>query len=93
MSCHLSSLNASGCCKFEEFNLKDIEVHVEKEDQQWFKQAHITKYLGMCDIDITTARLGQGGKQIRVSLESGSNSHRYDGEQSWSGHKDQQYYR
>ena len=51
------------------------------------------KYLGMCDIDITTARLGQGGNQIRVSLESGSNSHRYDGEQSCSGHKDQQYYR
>ena len=45
----------------------------------------------MCDIDISTIKLGQDGKQMRGSLESGSNSHRYEKEESWSGPEDQQH--
>ena len=91
MSSHLSSLNASTSCKFNKFNLKDIQVLVDKEDQLRFKQTYIVKFLGLCDIDISTAKLEQDSKQMRGSLEIGSSSHRCDEEGSWPGHKDQQY--
>ena len=30
----------------EEFNLNDIEVLVENKEQNWFKRAHVGKFLG-----------------------------------------------
>ena len=33
--------------KPEEFNLKDIEVLVDSEEQNWFKLAHVGKLLGV----------------------------------------------
>ena len=36
--------------KPEKFNLKDNEVLVDSEEQNWFKRAHVGKYLGLEDI-------------------------------------------
>ena len=36
--------------KPEEFSRKDIEVFVDSEEQNWFKQAHVGKFLGIEDI-------------------------------------------
>ena len=44
----LSVSNASS--KPEEFNIKDIEVVVDNEEQNWFKEAHEGKFLGIEDI-------------------------------------------
>ena len=48
MSSLLNVSNASN--KPEEFSLKDIEVFVYKKEQNWFKRAHVGKYLGIEDI-------------------------------------------
>ena len=45
--------------KSEEFNIKDIEVLVGKEEQPWFKPAHIEKYLGIACIITSTTKLGK----------------------------------
>ena len=39
-----SLLNVSNGSKSEEFNLKDIEVIVDKKKPNWFKRAHMGKY-------------------------------------------------
>ena len=44
-----SLLNFSNSSKFEEFNLKDIEVLVNGEGQHWFKQTHDGKFLEIKD--------------------------------------------
>ena len=36
--------------KPEGFSCKDIEVFVGSEEQNWFKQAHVEKFLGIEDI-------------------------------------------
>ena len=36
--------------KSEEFSLKNIEVFVDSEEQKWFKQAHVGKFLAIEDI-------------------------------------------
>ena len=48
MSSLLNVSNTSS--KSEEFNLKDIEVLVDSEEQIWFKQAHVDKFLGLENI-------------------------------------------
>ena len=45
MSPLLNVPNASS--KSEEFSLKDIEVLVHGEEQNWFKPAHVGKVLGL----------------------------------------------
>ena len=52
---------------------------VDKENQPRFKQVIIVKCLGLCDIDISTAKLGQDSRQMCASLEFGADSHRCDG--------------
>ena len=43
-----SVLNVSNANnKSEEFSLKDIEVFVDSEEQNWFKTAHVGKFLGI----------------------------------------------
>ena len=37
--------------KSEEFSLKDIEVLVDSEEQNWFKRAHAGKFLGLPQIE------------------------------------------
>ena len=36
--------------KSEEFSLKDIEVSVDSEEQNWFQRAHVGKFLGIENI-------------------------------------------
>ena len=45
MSSLLNVSNASN--KPEEFSLKDIEVFVDSREQNWFKRAHVGKFLGI----------------------------------------------
>ena len=46
-----SFLNVSNAStKSEKFSLKDIEVFVDSEEQNWFKRAHVGKFLGIEDI-------------------------------------------
>ena len=41
---------SNGSSKSEEFSLKDIEVFVDSEEQNWFKRAHMGKFLGIENI-------------------------------------------
>ena len=46
-----SLLNVSNASnKSEEFSVKDIEVFVDSEEQNWLKQAHVGKFLEMENI-------------------------------------------
>ena len=46
-----SSLNVSNASnKSEEFSLKDIEVLVDSEEQNWLNRAHVWKFLRIEDI-------------------------------------------
>ena len=45
MSSLLSVSNSSS--KLREFNLNDIEVLVDSEEQNWFKRANVGKFLGL----------------------------------------------
>ena len=49
---------SNGSSKSEEFNLKDIEVLVESEEQNWFKRAHVGKFLGLKHIDTSVGGPG-----------------------------------
>ena len=48
MSSFLNVSNASN--KSEKFSLKDIEVFLDSGKQNWFKRAHLGKFLGIEDI-------------------------------------------
>ena len=37
---------SNGSSKPEEFSLKDIEVFIDSEEQNWFQRAHVRKFLG-----------------------------------------------
>ena len=43
--------------KFKEFNLNDIEVLVDSEEQNWFKRSHVGKFLGLKHIDTSVGDL------------------------------------
>ena len=45
-----SLLNVSNGSKSEEFNLKNIELLVHSEEQNWFKQSPVGKFWGIEDI-------------------------------------------
>ena len=51
MSSFLSFSNGSS--KSEHFSLKDIEVFVDSEEQNWFKREHVGKFLRIEDIRIS----------------------------------------
>ena len=70
-----SSQNASSSSKSEEFNLKDIEVLVDSEEQSWFKRDHAGTFLEISHIDTSTAKLGQDDNQKRASLQAGPTPH------------------
>ena len=48
MSSLLNVSNASN--KPEEFGLNDIEVIVDSEGENWFKRAHVGKFLGLAKV-------------------------------------------
>ena len=48
---------SNGNSKSKEFNLSNIEVLVDREEQNWFKQAHVGKFLGLKHIDTSMGHL------------------------------------
>ena len=56
--------------KPEEFSLKDIEVLADNKEQNWFKTAHIWRYLGIARIITSTSNLSEEYKRSRVFLQA-----------------------
>ena len=48
------------------FSLKEIEVLVESEEQNWFKRAHIGQYLEIARIVTWTVKLSEEDKRSWV---------------------------
>ena len=65
---------SNGSSKPQEFNLNDIEVFVDSEEQNWFKRAHIGQYLGITCIITSTSKLSEEDIRSRVfpQAEGGS---------------------
>ena len=61
-----SLLNVSKASnKSEDFSLKDVEVPVDSEEQNWFKRVHVGKILGLKHIDT----LVEGWISVKCLLE------------------------
>ena len=71
--------------KPQEFSLKDIEVFVDSEEQNWFKQNHVGKLLGIEDIWTSLNSLEKCEILTRQELVPPRR-----GTLVWSGPKDQQ---
>ena len=71
-----SLLNVSNhaSSKPDEFSLKDIEVLVDNKEQNWFKRAHVRKFLGLVQIHSSTSKLADEDQKTQASLrvEGGS---------------------
>ena len=81
-----SLLNVSNdTSKPEEFSLKDIEVFVDSEKQNWFRRAHVGKFLGI--EGIWTSLNGLENCEIHTRQELVPTRCSTPG---WSGPKDQQ---
>ena len=66
-----SSLNVSNVSnKPEEFSLKDIEVLVDSEEQNWFKRAHIGKFFGLKHIDTLVEGLDKCEMSARNDIKA-----------------------
>ena len=67
MSSLLSVSNANN--ESEEFSLKDIEMLLDNGDQNWFKRAHIGRYLGIAHIITSTTKLSEEDIRSRTFLQ------------------------
>ena len=83
MSSLLNASNDSSKC--EEFSLRDIEVFVDSEEQNWFRRAHVRKLLGIEDIRTSLNGLEKCEMLTRQELVPGWGTTR-----CWPGPKDQQ---
>ena len=83
MSSVLKVSNSSS--KSEEFNLNNIEVLVDSEEQKWFKWAHVGKVLGLKHIDTSVEDLDKCEMPTRNDIKT----IRHD-MGVWSGSKDHQ---
>ena len=80
-----SVLNVSNAYnKSEEFSLKDIEVFVDSEEQNWFKRAYVGKFLGIEHIRTSLNGLGKCEIITRQELIPTRR-----GTLGWPGSKDQ----
>ena len=66
-----SALNLSDDAgnKPEEFSINDSEVLVDKKEQNWFKRAHVGKFLGLVHIHSSTAKLADKDHKTQVFLK------------------------
>ena len=71
--------------KSQEFSIKDIEVFVDSEEQNWFKRAHVRKFLGLENIRTSLNDLDKCEMLIRPELVPTRRS-----TSPWPGPKDQQ---
>ena len=69
----LNVSNGSG--KPEEFSLKDIEVIVNGKEQNWFKRAHVGKFLGLVHIHISMSKLTDEDQKTWAVLQAGIGCH------------------
>ena len=83
MSSLLNVSNASR--KPKEFSIKDIEMLVDIEDQNWYKRAHVGKFLEIEDIRTSLNDLEKCEMLTRQELIPSRR-----GTPGWSGPKDQQ---
>ena len=67
----------------KEFGFKDIEVFVDSGEQNWFKQVHVGKFLGIEDIRTSLNDLERCGILTRQELVPTRR-----GIPSWSGPKE-----
>ena len=66
-----SMLNVSnGSSKPEKFNLNNIEVLVDSEGQNWFKQAHVEKFFGLKHIDTLVGDLDRSEIPTRNDIQT-----------------------
>ena len=81
-----SVLNVSnGSSKPKEFSIKDNEMLVDIDEQNWFKRAHVGKFLGIEDIRSSSNDLGKSEMFTRQELIPSQR-----GTPGWSTPKDQQ---
>ena len=81
-----SVLNVSnGSSKSEEFNLNDIEVLVDSQEQNWFKRAHVGKFLGLEKILMSVKGLDDCEMPTRSVIKATVNN-----SYPWPGPKDYQ---
>ena len=73
-----SLLNVSNGSKSEEFNLKDIGVRIDNKEQNWFKRAHIGRYLGIARIITTATKLAEENITYRAFLQAEGGIRRMD---------------
>ena len=71
--------------KSEEFSLKDTEVLVDSEEQNWFKLAHVGKFLGFQHIDTSVEGLDKREMPARNDIKAVPH-----GAGGWPGPKDHQ---
>ena len=63
-------LNVSnGSSKPEQFSIKDIEMLVDSEEQNWFKRALVRKFLGLVHIHKSTAKANRRRSENSGFLE------------------------
>ena len=73
MPCLLNVSNGSS--KPKEFSLNDIEVLVDNKEQNWFKRAHVGKFLGLVHIQKSTARKTRQGSENSAFLKPEGGCH------------------
>ena len=81
-----SLLNVSNASKKpEEFSLKDIEVLVDSERENWFKRVHMGKFLGLPQIEKIAFWFNKCEIRARNDFDPTHTT-----TTGWSGPKDQQ---
>ena len=81
-----SLLNVSnGSSTSREFSPKDIEVLVGSEEQNWFKRAHVGKFLGLSQIEKSFVGLDKCEIRVRKDFDPS-----YTTTTGWSGPKNHQ---
>ena len=63
---------SNGSSKSEEFNHNDIEVLVDSEEQKWFKQVQVGKFLGLRHIDTSKEGLDKCEMLARNDIKATS---------------------
>ena len=68
MSSLLNVSNDAGS-KPKGFSISDIEVLADKKEQNWFKRAHVGKFLGLVYIHRSTAKVADKDQKTRAFLK------------------------
>ena len=69
MSSSLLNIYNDASSKSEEFSINDIEILVESKEQNWFKGAHVGKFLGLVHIHRSMTKLADEDQKTRPFLK------------------------